>query len=105
MARGGMGRRGGPTLAERSAAARRLTAPDDAEAPGDVDQDRPTSSPRQRHCWVHTPEAPSEPRPGLVIEWRQTATGWQARVVYALDDGDRASTVENWVPAERLRPA
>ncbi len=107
MARGGMGNRGGPTLAERSATARGSTGSDDAEgfAVGGVDRDRQTSGHRQRHCWVHTLEAPSEPRPGLVIEWRRTATGWQARVVYALGDGDQASTVETWVPAERLRPA
>ncbi len=105
MARGGMGNRGGPTLAERSAAARGSARPDDAqglEAAAEVQQ-RP--SPRQRHCWVHTPEAPSEPRPGLVIEWRRTATGWQARVVYALDDDDHATTIETWVPAGRLRRA
>jgi hypothetical protein len=33
------------------------------------------------------------------------ATGWQARVVDALDDGNQATTVETWVAAERLRPA
>jgi hypothetical protein len=40
-----------------------------------------------------------------VIEWRRQATGWQARVVYALDDDGKASTVETCVLAERLRPA
>jgi hypothetical protein len=105
MASGGMRNRSGPTLAERSAAARGTTRPDDAETLG-VDDHAPQSpSPRQRHCWVHTPEAPSEPRPGLVIEWRRAATGWQGRVVYTLDDADQATTVETWIPAERLRPA
>jgi hypothetical protein len=40
-----------------------------------------------------------------VIEWRRTATGWRARVVYALGDGDHAATVETWVQAQRLCPA
>ena len=84
-----MSNRGGPTLAERSAA----------------ESTRQPQGPRQRHCWVHTPEAPAEPRPGLVIEWAYSAAGWRARVVYALDDGEHATTVETWVEAERLRPA
>jgi hypothetical protein len=104
MASGGMRNRSGPSLAERTAAARGTTRTDDPGAL-EVGHHAPQSpSPRQRHCWVHTPEAPSEPRPGLVIEWRRTATGWQARVVYALDDADHAATVETWVAAERLRP-
>jgi hypothetical protein len=41
----------------------------------------------------------------MVIEWRRTATGWRARGVYALGDGDHAATVETWVQAERLCPA
>jgi hypothetical protein len=100
-----MGNRRGPTLAERTATARALTRPDNVEVVDAVDEAPQSPSPRQRHCWVHTPEAPSEARPGLVVEWRRAASGWQARVVYALDDGDRATTVETWVPAERLRPA
>jgi hypothetical protein len=54
---------------------------------------------------VHTVEAPSEARAGLVVEWRRTPAGWRARVVYALDDGDRATTVDTWVLAEQLRHA
>ncbi len=106
MARGGMSNRGGPTLAERSASRQGLHA--GGADPGGPPPAEPTSEgqgSRQRHCWVHTPEAPSEPRPGLVIEWQRSATKWQARVVYTLDDGDKATTVETWVEAERLRPA
>jgi hypothetical protein len=91
-------------LAERSAAPKDSGQPRCDEAVDVVDQHPEASSPRQRHCWVHTLEAPSEPRPGLVIEWRRAATGWQARVVYALDDANHATMVETWVPAERLRP-
>jgi hypothetical protein len=105
MARGGMSNRRGPTLAERSAAARGST-PTGAtpESPAD-DRTAYVESPRQRHCWVHTPDAPSEPLPGLVVEWRRSATGWEARVVYALDDADQSTIVEAWVPAQQLRPA
>jgi hypothetical protein len=104
MARGGMSSRRGPTLAERSAASGSTPNEKTPERPAD-DLDTHTASPQQRHCWVHTPEAPSEPRPGLVIEWRRSSTRWQARVVYALDDPDQSTIVETWVPADRLRPA
>jgi hypothetical protein len=98
-----MSNRGGPSLAERSAArgSAHVGRPEEHQ---DVAPPPERQTPRQRHCWVHTPEAPSEPRPGLVIEWQRTATGWRARVVYALDD-DHATTVETWVQAEQLRPA
>jgi hypothetical protein len=41
--------------------------------------------------------------PGLVLEWRHEADGWQARVVYVPGEGHLA--VETWVPAVNLRPA
>jgi formylglycine-generating enzyme required for sulfatase activity len=105
MARGGMSNRRGPTLAERSAAARGSTPTEaTSESPAD-DRTAYVGSPRQRHCWVHAPEAPSEPLPGLVVEWRRSATGWEARVVYALDETDPSTIVEAWIPAQRLRPA
>ena len=105
MARGGMSNRRGPTLAERSGPARSST-PTEAtpENPAD-DRSGYAETPRQRHCWVHTPDAPSEPLPGLVVEWRRSTTGWEARVVYALDETDQSTIVEAWIPARRLRPA
>ena len=98
---GGMSNRRGPTLAERSAAARSST-PTEAtpESPAD-DSTAYVGSPRQRHCWVCTPDAPSEPLPGLVVEWRRPATEWEARVVYALDESDQSTIVEAWIPAHR----
>lgn len=100
-----MGNRGGPTLAKRSPAAEASTRVAETQGHRGADPGTRGQSPRQRHCWVHTPETPSEPRPGLVIEWARSATGWRARVVYALDDDEHATTVETWVKAEQLHPA
>jgi len=57
---------------------------------------------RRRHCWVLGDGSDPGPWPGLVAEWRHTAAGWEARVVYAVGE---ASTAEDWLPAEQLRPA
>jgi hypothetical protein len=57
---------------------------------------------RRRHCWVMGTEPHPGPWPGLVTEWRREDGGWQARVVYVV--GATASTVEEWLPAARLRP-
>ena len=45
----------------------------------------------------------SEPRPGLLLEWRRAGHLWEGRVVYVaqLRPG-RWATVEEWVPAELL---
>ncbi len=57
---------------------------------------------RRRHCWVMGTEPHPGPWPGLVTEWRRETGRWQARVVYVV--GATASTVEEWLPAARLRP-
>ena len=56
-----------------------------------------------RHCWVNLPVDGSQPRPGLLMEWRRAGHLWEGRVVYAaqLRPG-RWATVEEWVPAELL---
>jgi hypothetical protein len=44
-------------------------------------------------------------RPGLLVEWREDATGWRGRVVYVA--GLRAGgwvVVEEWLPASALTP-
>jgi hypothetical protein len=117
MAAGGMGRRRGPTLAERGAAARagadRDLAPDDeghGPGPGEPGTGDPGGStmrpgPRRRHCWVAGPGDGSGPWPGLVVEWRRDEGGWRARVVYLVGEPDSATTVETWVDAAHLRPA
>ncbi len=45
----------------------------------------------------------SQPRPGLLLEWRRVGHLWEGRVVYVaqLRPG-RWATVEEWVPAELL---
>jgi hypothetical protein len=60
-----------------------------------------------RHCWVLAAADGGARRPGLLLEWRQTAGGrWQGRVVYAaqLRAGEWA-LVEEWVDATLLAPA
>jgi hypothetical protein len=101
MAAGGMGRRGGPTLAERSATAR---AGGDREA-DQVVADATRRGPRRRHCWVTGPGDGSGPWPGLVVEWHRGEGGWRARVIYLVGEPDSATTVETWVDAAHLRPA
>jgi hypothetical protein len=57
---------------------------------------------RRRHCWVLGEGPDPGPWPGLVAEWRRAGGRWVARVVYAVGD---TSTTEEWLPADRLRPA
>ncbi|MEJ5867217.1 hypothetical protein WDV85_05595 [Pseudokineococcus sp. 5B2Z-1] len=108
---------GGPGGAHRSGRAvpSGPSAPppvEEHEAPGD---DRPAADPAElrrahRHCWV-LPDEPGEggeqeePFAGVVAEWRLGPTGWLARVVYALGDGEMATVVESWLGADQLRPA
>ncbi|WP_188780099.1 hypothetical protein [Marmoricola endophyticus] len=58
-----------------------------------------------RHCWVSDPADGSRRvrRPGLLLEWRRTPSGWEGRVAYAaqLREG-RWALVEEWVPAASL---
>lgn len=104
---GGMGRRHGPTLADRLAASGRSTppaAPPDAPADSEGRRERPVAV---RHCWVTgLPGAPGR-HPGLLAEWRHDAGSgaWHGRVVYAVDEHGRIVLVERWVPAEHLSPA
>ena len=97
-----MGRRTGPTLADRTAA----SATDDRSAPDDAEgtRERPVVA---RHCWVAgLPGSPGR-HPGLLAEWRADASSgrWLGRVVYAVDEQGRIVLVERWVPAEHLTPA
>ena len=56
-----------------------------------------------RHCWVSVPVDASQPRPGLLLEWRRAGHLWEGRVVYVaqLRPG-RWATVEEWIPSELL---
>ncbi|TKJ19747.1 hypothetical protein A6V29_09870 [Blastococcus sp. CCUG 61487] len=60
--------------------------------------------PAGRHCWVHDPPDRPGTWPGLLVEWRQVAGGWQGRVSYAVSGPHGPALVEAWLPASRLEP-
>jgi hypothetical protein len=86
---GGMGGRGGIPLSRRV----RPPVPTYDECPA-------------RHCWVaDAVDASAVKRPGLLVEWRHGASGWQGRVVYVAEvRPDRWALVEEWVAAALLTP-
>lgn len=43
--------------------------------------------------------------PGLLLEWRRTAAGWQGRVVRPVLETGGWVIVEEWVGAEKLASA
>jgi hypothetical protein len=59
-----------------------------------------------RHCWVAGAlDAEGVKRPGLLVEWRQSARGWEGRVLYcARLRRDAWVIVEEWLPADLLTP-
>jgi hypothetical protein len=59
-----------------------------------------------RHCWVaDAVDGSGVKRPGLLVEWRRTAGGWEGRVVYAAElRGGVWALVEEWLPAALLAP-
>ncbi len=105
-----------PPPVEEDAVSRGGGRPADREGHDPADLGDPAELRRaHRHCWVLLDEADEagggaeeddgEPFAGVVAEWRLTPTGWLARVVYALGDGEMATVVESWLAAEQLRPA
>lgn len=91
MAGGGYGRGAGIPLKDRVRVDQTpQTAQSGPEHPG-------------RHCWVSVPVDASQPRPGLLLEWRRAGHLWEGRVVYVaqLRPG-RWATVEEWIPSELL---
>lgn len=79
-------RRPGPTRAERVAASSEQQTP-------------------RRHCWVAGPDDSPGPWPGLVVEWRRDRGAWVARTIYLVTDRQQPVVVEQWLSADRLRPA
>ena len=59
-----------------------------------------------RHCWVaDAADGQRVKRPGLLLEWRQSGTSWEGRVVYAANLRPREwCLVEEWLPASLLSP-
>ena len=53
-------------------------------------------------CWVTDHHGRN---PGLLLEWRQVAAGWQGRVVRPVLDDSGWIVVEEWLPADQLGPA
>jgi hypothetical protein len=102
MARGGYGTGSGIPLRDRV-----RSGVGDAPKPGpSPEADRSAPGPPARHCWVTVPVDGPDPRPGLLLEWRQVERGrWEGRVVYVAElRPSRWSLVEEWVPAELLAP-
>jgi hypothetical protein len=103
-----MNKRGGHgygTMAERIAATKAAAAPPPALAPPPVAAPRPRGPEALRHCWVRGDHGRV---PGLLIEWRRTAGGWQGRVVHPVRDpvdGVGWILVEEWLPAAALDQA
>ncbi len=52
-----------------------------------------------KHCWVTDRHGRL---PGLLLEWRRVASGWQGRVVRPVQDAGSWIVVEEWVPASLL---
>ena len=55
-----------------------------------------------KHCWVTDRHGRL---PGLLLEWRRTASGWQGRVVRPVLEVGTWIVVEEWLPAELLGTA
>jgi hypothetical protein len=53
---------------------------------------------------VHDPPDSPGIWPGLLVEWRQRADGWQGRVAYTVTGPHGPALVETWLPAARLEP-
>jgi hypothetical protein len=62
------------------------------------------------HVWVKLDlDGPRAPLPGLVLDWRRTARGWEAWVVtvetYSTGSGRGSMVRQGWRPVAFLRPA
>ena len=57
-------------------------------------------APQVRHCWV---TAHDEKVPGLLLEWRRTASGWQGRVVHPTLLETGWVVIQEWLPASVLQ--
>jgi hypothetical protein len=59
-----------------------------------------------RHCWVaDAVDNEGVKRPGLLVEWRAAAAGWEGRVIYvARVRAGGWAVVEEWVVAALLTP-
>lgn len=106
---GGWGRQGsGVPLSERVrvGAESGTQRSDSPQAPGSGPAVTPGEVCPARHCWVSDAvDGHGVRRPGLLVEWRQVASAWEGRVVYAARSRpDSWLLVEEWLPAALLTP-
>ena len=99
-----MNKRGGHgygTMAERIAATKAAAAPTTANTASATEPPEPRGPGALRHCWVDHEHGRV---PGLLIEWRRTAAGWQGRVVHPVPEPAGAGwiLVEEWLPETAL---
>lgn len=59
---------------------------------------------RHEHVWVARRHHQAVKDPGLLIEWRKGAEGWEGQVVYVDATTTAHKLVVEWVEAERLTP-
>lgn len=50
-------------------------------------------------CWVNDEHGH---QPALLLEWKNTESGWKGRVIRPVPDGPGWTVVEDWIPAEHL---
>lgn len=67
----------------------------------------PPTAGRVRHVWVNLSRVDRVDTgyPGVIIDWRRTAGGWEAEVAYVTDTTDKTSLHVLWCPASQIRPA
>ncbi len=93
---GGMRRRSDrPSLAERI-----HCDPPPSQAPVPRRSEPGPAAP-VKPCWVVDQHGRN---PGLLLEWRQVAAGWQGRVVRPVLDTSGWVVVEEWLSADLLGP-
>jgi hypothetical protein len=93
-----MGYRRGVPLGERPVETGAAPVP----APPNAAARRP---PVRRHCWVRGVAGAPGPHPGLLVEWRRGAAGWEALVVYAVDDHGAVTLVQQWLASSLVTAA
>ena len=57
------------------------------------------TAPVVKHCWVTDRHGQL---PGLLLEWRRTASGWRGRVIRPALEAGEWMVVEEWLPAALL---
>lgn len=74
---------------------------------GETTESESTTHRRRRHCWVDLTDHDTTAGEveGLVLQWAQDARGWVALTAYVVTRAGGDITVQEWVPANRLRPA